>query len=140
MERLMSVNPSFTSDSGLSSIVGVSTLASGGGLSTSGATSGTSGFFSSRPICSWGKIKRTFMQMQPPGAGSEAGSDAIVRCEHGPPACAWPPLALCSPWLAFWLSPPRPSSCSLRPRPWPCSQNVLSAFQHLCSLRMTDKL
>lgn len=132
MERLRSMNLSFTSDSGLSSLVGVFALTSGGGLSTSGATSGTSGFFSSRLICSWSKFKRTFMQTQPPGAGSEAGA--------GPPVCDWPPLALCSLWLAFWLSPPRPSSCSLHPRPWPCSQNVLSAFQHLCSLQMTDKL
>lgn len=110
---------------------------SGGGLSASGATSVTSGGFSSAMlISSCRRINRNFMQTWPPWAGR----DVFACSERGPSLSAWPALALCSLWLAFWLSPLRPSSCCLRLRPWPCSQTVPSAFQHPCSLPMMDRL
>lgn len=80
-----------------------------------------------------GEGAATVKQTPPPGADAPPPAP-------GPPACAGPALALGSLWLVSWLSPPRPSSCSLRRRPWPCSQTVLSTFQRLRSLPKGEKL
>lgn len=56
-----------------------------------------------------------------------------------PLACVPPPLALCSLWPVSSLAPPPPSSCSRRPKLWPCSRNAPSGFPRLHSLHTAEK-